>query len=102
MKLPNPQGMKTREVLRAWWEQISERLKKTPLEPPRLRVIQRVSVAPSHFAALLEADGNTYLMVCSREGNPTLRILTRKAARDSGARPDAPPRLGPRRIHWQG
>ncbi|MGC1463914.1 MAG: flagellar biosynthetic protein FliO [Terracidiphilus sp.] len=49
--------------------------------PPRLELLERISLAPHQSLALVEAEGRRFLVATSADGGPAFYPL------DSGARP---------------
>jgi hypothetical protein len=59
--------------------------------PPRLELLERISLAPRQSLALVEAEGRRFLVATSADGGPAFYPL------DGGTRPA--PRRAPR-VSW--
>lgn len=66
------------------------RLNRASLAPPRLALLERISLAPRQSLALIEAEGRRFLVAIAPEGTPALQALDRAPAR-ANARPAARP-----------
>jgi flagellar biogenesis protein FliO len=56
--------------------------------PPRLAVLERISLAPRQSLALVEAEGRRFLVATSAEGTPAFYALD-EPARRTAQRPKA-------------
>jgi flagellar biogenesis protein FliO len=64
---PQPAGR-----LAVW---LLERLRRSPRTPPRLALLERITLAPRQSLALVEAEGRRLLVATSPEGAPTFYAL---------------------------
>lgn len=62
------------------------RLRGRQVEPPRLAVVERVSLAPRQSLALVEAEGRRILVATSAEGGPAFYPLDGAGREAEGAR----------------
>ncbi len=66
------------------------RIRRGDSRPPRLAVVERVTLAPRHSLALVEAEGRRLLVATAAEGAPVFYALDSAAASSPGS---------PRSIH---
>ncbi len=67
--------------------------------PPRLTLLERISLAPRQSLALVEAEGRKLLVATSPDGAPTFYALDGVGQMIEGAR-RMRPRPSPRRASW--
>ena len=60
---------------------------------PRLRLLERIALAPRQSLALVEAEGRRFLVATSQEGGPAFYPLDGPAPDAAHARPNA-------RVSW--
>ena len=51
------------------------RLRRQARLRPRLALLERITIAPRHSLALVEADGRRFLIATSAEGSPAFHAL---------------------------
>jgi flagellar biogenesis protein FliO len=87
------------------------RLRSAHRRQPRLELLERITLAPRHSLALVEAEGRRFLVATSSEGGPAFYALDTAHGADarlasagrpsaffhSAARPAAP---RPQRVSW--
>lgn len=80
MKQTN-RGKKTQEPVAglAGWLLARIRGRGTERARPRLALVERITLAPRHSLALVEAEGRRFLVATSAEGGPAFYALDRGA-----------------------
>ena len=70
-------------------------IRKGEAEAPRLALIERIALAPRHSLALVEAEGQRFLVSIPTDGSPAFLALGKKAGGEgrAGSR-------GPVRVSW--
>jgi len=66
-----------------------QRLHPKDQQRPRLVVLERVTLAPRQFLALVEADGSKFLVTTSPQGAPVFCALHRPDAQSNLQRPSS-------------
>lgn len=77
-------SMDTRPGLGAW---LLSRLRRSSVKEPRLALVERITIAPRQTVALVEADGQRFLVATSAEGAPVFVSLKPAASRSAKKRP---------------
>ena len=73
--------------------------RRTAAPPPRLTLLERITLAPRQSLALVEAEGRKLLVATSPDGAPTFYALDGNGHMIEGAR-SMRPRQTPRRTSW--
>lgn len=71
------------------------RLRRGEPSAPRLTLVERIALAPRHSLALVEAEGQRFLVAIPADGSPAFLALGKKAGSGAGARGN-----GPVRVSW--
>jgi hypothetical protein len=74
--LSGDKNLGERNGFAAW---LVDRVRHRPCRPPRLAVIERISLAPRQTLSLVEADGQKFLVATSSEGAPVFYSLSSTA-----------------------
>jgi len=63
---------------------LRDRMRRRVPLPPRLVLVERINLAPRQMLALIEADGERFLIATSPEGQPVFHPLRAAAVRRPG------------------
>jgi hypothetical protein len=89
------EGIVRRRMQGRWPQRWIPRRRQNERPGPRLRLVERIALAPRQSLALVEAEGRRFLVATSAEGGPAFYALDERAGGKA-----APPPRRPGRRSW--